>query len=301
MKKFSQILRILIGIIFIITGIFIVLLMSFFFKGFPSIIPIVEGLFLLVCAVLLLKNKWRLYPFIVAFFVFEYIVTTIYRYFYVSSQQVTIVELQNIPFYFIPALIIGIIWYIEKHLPIQTPITVVNIPNQEYAGFWIRLGAYAIDGSILLVPIVLLFIGMGFYNSNSSGIPFEKSISMTEDSLIFNIIATIFAFSYFIYFTKKNGATPGKKSQHLRVVSADGKSLTWKQVILRETIGRIASGVLNIGYIMVAFSSRKQGLHDRIAGTYVISVHALPIQQSTPSTSPPAPPTPPIVTNPPTV
>ncbi|HCB22768.1 TPA: RDD family protein, partial [Candidatus Daviesbacteria bacterium] len=42
---------------------------------------------------------------------------------------------------------------------------------------------------------------------------------------------------------------------------------------LREILGKLASGlILGIGYLMVAWDSKKQGLHDKIASTYVVRV-----------------------------
>lgn len=182
--------------------------------------------------------------------------------------------------------------------PTPTPQPVQNIPSQAYSGFWVRVGAYLIDGIILLIPLLLLFFAITFMTSTTEGLPLMDSFSVASDSLLFNVISIVVSFTYFIYFTKKNGATLGKKALKLKVISVDGKELTWKQVILRESIGRIASGFFNIGYIMVAFSPVKQGLHDRIAGTYVVSGSAVPIQQSVSPTPPLVVPTPPVVPTP---
>jgi len=67
-----------------------------------------------------------------------------------------------------------------------------------------------------------------------------------------------------------NGATLGKMALRLKVVKTEGE-LDWVTIILRETIGKFVSGIiLGIGYLMVAWDPKKQALHDKIAGTYVI-------------------------------
>jgi uncharacterized RDD family membrane protein YckC len=49
-----------------------------------------------------------------------------------------------------------------------------------------------------------------------------------------------------------------------------GQGLGWGKAVIR-LIGHMASSaVFSIGYLLVAFTSKKQGLHDLIAGTYVV-------------------------------
>jgi phage head maturation protease len=56
----------------------------------------------------------------------------------------------------------------------------------------------------------------------------------------------------------------------LQVLSADGTSISYSIAFLRA-VGYLVSGVLfNIGFIWAAFDKKKQGWHDKIAGTVVI-------------------------------
>jgi uncharacterized RDD family membrane protein YckC len=49
--------------------------------------------------------------------------------------------------------------------------------------------------------------------------------------------------------------------------------LSYGRAALREVVGKFLSGILlGIGYLMVAFDSKKQGLHDRLANTFVIKL-----------------------------
>ena len=57
---------------------------------------------------------------------------------------------------------------------------------------------------------------------------------------------------------------------HLKVVQENGEELTYGKSFLR-VIGYFFSTIaLNLGFLWVAFDRKKQGLHDKIAGTYVI-------------------------------
>ena len=71
--------------------------------------------------------------------------------------------------------------------------------------------------------------------------------------------------------TYYNGASLGKMIVGIKVQSADGQKLSPGQVVLRETIGKIISGIIiYIGYIMAGFTKNKRALHDMMAKTVVV-------------------------------
>jgi uncharacterized RDD family membrane protein YckC len=59
----------------------------------------------------------------------------------------------------------------------------------------------------------------------------------------------------------------------VKVIRTDGTEIGYVRAFLREVVGKFLSKLLlGIGYLMVAVDSRKQGLHDKIADTYVIKL-----------------------------
>ena len=67
------------------------------------------------------------------------------------------------------------------------------------------------------------------------------------------------------------GKTPGRNIVGLEIVDAAGEEMSFGRGILREIVGKFISGIFfYLGYIWVAFDERKQGWHDKIAGTYVV-------------------------------
>ena len=59
----------------------------------------------------------------------------------------------------------------------------------------------------------------------------------------------------------------------IKVIRTSGMDIGYGRAFLREVPGKFLSGILfGIGYLMVAFDEKKQGLHDRIADTYVIKL-----------------------------
>jgi uncharacterized RDD family membrane protein YckC len=67
-----------------------------------------------------------------------------------------------------------------------------------------------------------------------------------------------------------NQATVGKMAVGLKVTDLNGKRISFGRATGRY-FGRLLSGfILGIGFLMIAFSAKKQGLHDTLAGTLVV-------------------------------
>lgn len=130
----------------------------------------------------------------------------------------------------------------------------------EYGGFWIRVGAYLIDAVILSIAQAAIYavFGQSMFDPESGG-------------GLANIVSIIVALAYFVGFESSDlQGTPGKRALGLIVTDADGRKITPVRAIGRY-FAKILSGIiLGIGYIMVAFTERKQGLHDIICSTLVL-------------------------------
>ena len=134
---------------------------------------------------------------------------------------------------------------------------------RNYAGFWIRVLAYLIDTIILMIVFAPLAFLFG-----------ENLFDMSPDAQIysvFDLISFIVGISYFVGFETSNmQGTPGKRALGLIVVDHDGATLTVGRAIGRYFAKILSALILLIGYIMVAFTERKQGLHDMICSTLVL-------------------------------
>jgi len=132
-----------------------------------------------------------------------------------------------------------------------------------FAGFWMRFWAYLLD-LIVIGSIYRLLID-----------PFYTLLDIQKSSFIFSsnqILSAVVFFSYFILMTKYLGQTLGKMVFGLEVISLKKEKLTWGDVLFRELIGRYISKTIWIGYLIVAFTRKKQGLHDLFCDTSVIHV-----------------------------
>lgn len=144
-----------------------------------------------------------------------------------------------------------------------------NLPK---GGFWIRFLASFIDRIILniIAVLVVFFTGLG------SGLGAVIRGGVLEEALMLSIIMASFinflvGMAYSVFFVGWSGQTPGKMALKLKIIQINGKEMTYGKAFLRW-LGYFLSFpfTLGIGYLMIALSSQKQGLHDKIAGTYVI-------------------------------
>lgn len=135
--------------------------------------------------------------------------------------------------------------------------------NKEYAGFWIRFGALLID---MLIMLIVLYVPLSFiYGENYwAGEQFIYGFWDLMLGYIVPFVATIWFWLRFL-------ATPGKMATKLEIVDAStGNKMTTGQAVGRY-FGYILSAIpLGLGFIWVGIDKRKQGWHDKLAGTVVI-------------------------------
>ncbi|MBM7701206.1 RDD family protein [Metabacillus iocasae] len=135
-------------------------------------------------------------------------------------------------------------------------------PSIYYAGFWMRFWAYVLDiiviGSLNRLVIKPIFQVLDI--SREGGILSPYAIT-----------TAIVFYLYFILMTKICSQTLGKMVFGLKVVHIKGEQLSWPVIVFRELVGRyISKTLLFIGYLLVAFLPKNQGLHDYFAETTVI-------------------------------
>lgn len=163
-----------------------------------------------------------------------------------------------------------------------------------YAGFWRRFVAYIIDqiliGAVnfaILLPLYLIF-GLGvfafenfegfekFSNVNST-VQYEDEytaafvIAIIFVALIVGGISIIIQWLYYALMeSSSKQATLGKMALGIKVTDMNGNRISFGRATGRF-FGKIISGlILNIGYIMAAFTQKKQALHDLMANCLVI-------------------------------
>jgi uncharacterized RDD family membrane protein YckC len=139
-----------------------------------------------------------------------------------------------------------------------------------YGGFWIRVVAAIIDGVILRVvvaPVGMIFGGIGLAR-RMNGFP-HSGLALLGGGVTF--ILLLFASWLYGAFMESSSyqATLGKMIFGMKVTDLNGNRISFERATIRHFAKWLSALVLCIGYIMVGFTDRKQGLHDLLAGTLV--------------------------------
>ena len=135
------------------------------------------------------------------------------------------------------------------------------------AGFWIRVLAYLIDVAILAC------IGGGLSVVAAVAV---RMLSNQISGLQIWLVPIVWAISavlpmlYLLIGWTRSGRTVGKAVCRLRVTCLDGSEVGFGTAVVRLIGYFLSSLILCIGYLMVAFTDRKRGLHDMVAGTVVV-------------------------------
>lgn len=148
--------------------------------------------------------------------------------------------------------------------------------NQDYAGFIKRLAAYVIDTFIMYIPYLLIsYIFMGnIFDTASTADAMISEDGMIDLSGMYKTMGLYFIvfFGYFAYFeSSEKQATFGKQILKIKVTNIHGERISFMQALGRNLAKMISSLILFVGFIMAAFTGKKQGLHDMMASTLVLN------------------------------
>ena len=157
-------------------------------------------------------------------------------------------------------------------------VTVVR-PTSEYGGFWRRVLAFIVDGLIIGAIMLPFGIGLGLAHLAAAfsheDVTSDMLASMFAASMMVWLIRVVVSWLYGAGFeSSRFQATPGKMLVRVKVTDLEGGRISFARATGRQ-VGKWVSGIiLGIGYLLVAFTDRKQGLHDMIASTLVRRVES---------------------------
>src|SRR5215217_1256253 len=132
----------------------------------------------------------------------------------------------------------------------------------DYAGFWRRFAAYIIDSILISVVFWLAVLILG-------------AIADDGGVIVAYILGTIGAFVYYAGMeSSSNQATIGKIALGIQVTDLQGNRISFGKALGRNLAKILSALIFYIGFIMAAFTAKKQALHDMIAGTLVVKKDA---------------------------
>ncbi len=146
-----------------------------------------------------------------------------------------------------------------------------------YAGFFRRWLALWVDGLILGIPLgivaVIAAIGLGI---GSHGKPDDAAnlVGVLFEAVFYPLYWIAAALYFSLQESSRHQATLGKRLLGIKVTDLAGNRLTFGHAIGRWFAAALSYLTLYIGFLVAAFTAKKQALHDFVAGTLVVDQHA---------------------------
>jgi uncharacterized RDD family membrane protein YckC len=144
-----------------------------------------------------------------------------------------------------------------KATPAPKPIR-SSVDTVRFAGFWKRFAAWLLDAIILAIITIPLSVTMLFVP------PPLSSFVSTPISLLIGVLY------YGFQESSEHQATLGKRALGIIVTDLEGSRISFGRAAGRELAKILSALILLIGFLMIGFTERKQGLHDMIAECLVI-------------------------------
>jgi uncharacterized RDD family membrane protein YckC len=147
--------------------------------------------------------------------------------------------------------------------------------TDKYAGFWKRLSAFLIDFLIMQCASFVIGAAVGAITAIIDPLAFESEAAShaTQARLIPILIVLIQLFFWLYYATMESQkqATLGKMALGIKVTDTSGGRISFARASARHFAKIISIIPIGFGFFMVAFTDRKQGLHDMIAKCLVVN------------------------------
>lgn len=150
---------------------------------------------------------------------------------------------------------------------VQTPVS--------YGGFWKRLAAYILDWIILtIISIIVLVVFSAGFGSWFGAELFEETNEAALLGLTLGVDLLTFTIAWLYYAVMESSskqATLGKLALGMKVTRLNGERISFLRASVRFFSKILSLLLFFIGFIMIAFTEKKQGLHDMIAGVVVVN------------------------------
>jgi len=160
------------------------------------------------------------------------------------------------------------------------PVVYAPAAASPYAGFWIRVLAFIIDRIVVGLAAAPFYLVLVLPNLLRVIHETESSGGEPSPEMIFSILgsASIFLILFFIGYwlyealltASSLQGTIGKRMLRLKVTDETGNRISFARSTGRFFAKILSYMILWIGFIMVAFTDKKRGLHDMLAGTLVM-------------------------------
>jgi uncharacterized RDD family membrane protein YckC len=169
--------------------------------------------------------------------------------------------------------------------PVVTPEEEEGPDIGVYAGLGRRFVAFLVDFIIILlfdlVAMAVLGLTRGIQNSYFYFVQHVPVEQLTTEGTMgaflgsviaaYGVVLIIIPWLFFAGFeSSRSQATPGKLLMHIVVTDMTGNKPTFARVTLRHFAKFVSALIIFIGFLMIGFTQKRQGLHDKIASCLVL-------------------------------
>ena len=152
--------------------------------------------------------------------------------------------------------------------PGETPAAApATVATGVYAGFWKRFAAFILDYIVVVVLAMMAGAVIGLVYGIGAGAPTDDAASSL--GAIAGLL--VWWLYYALMESSATQATLGKMALGIRVVDQEGNAVSFGRATGRNLAKFLSGLILMIGYLMAGFTSRKQALHDIVAGCLVVN------------------------------
>ena len=151
--------------------------------------------------------------------------------------------------------------------------TEINRPAAvAYGGFWRRLVAYFIDGILVYIVATGAAAVVGYLLGVQLGVigRWRGGVRPGADALRFLLVSVISWLYWAGLESSQKQATVGKMALGLKVTDMRGEPISFGRATGRYFGKYLSALILCIGFLMIAWTAKKQALHDLMAGTLVL-------------------------------
>jgi uncharacterized RDD family membrane protein YckC len=150
-------------------------------------------------------------------------------------------------------------------------ISEANAAAVEYAGFWKRVLASLADGLVttVLSMVIALVVGGALWLSTASA---QETVTFTI--VYYLAIVPVHWLYYALMESSSRQATYGKVAVGIVVTDLQGNRISFGRATSRSLLKFVNTVTLGVGWILAGLTSKKQALHDLLAGTVVVARHS---------------------------
>ncbi len=140
------------------------------------------------------------------------------------------------------------------------------------AGFWKRVAANLIDSLVVGVAGGIIGMVLGMMAVPLSAVVDDNTgMFMIGMQVVIQVVSMVLTAAYYAWFHASNSqATLGKMAIGIKVVRGDGTRISFARGFGRYFAMILSALTLGIGFLMAAFTERKQALHDILCDTLVV-------------------------------